>query len=481
MQGRYSSRSGTSSPSRLALVGRAAALLTPTLLLTGANMRASGTNAIVLLVGAGFQLVVCLLSFLSSRNWRQPLGPSVITLYLIALCWMFWADDLSDWYTHMAKAVLLAVPVAIFAWQTLTDSGAPAIRRAHLLTERLTARRDWPEPLAKCAKLPEVKALRDALHIDAAPALALLSDKRPQVRLAALAALEFRKDWRPGQPELVLQKAREATDPVLRCAAVTALANVDDRALVEYVAEFLRDPNPEVRRATAEALLWDTERRWSWIRHPIRRLLSDPLYQGDGPLWFEGQPLTPEAIRDLNSWTSEKGVLSVRAAQTLTAHYSRVLGEGADEDLVKTLRTQLGSLSTPAVLRLELARLLQANQELDAATLDKLLAGSNPASLRLIAIETLLNDPRDPRHKEAVSALRDLARLPNREIALAAADLVQRRLGVDLGMAVGQPLPSVNSRQAAEITRRVMFWSNQPEPESQPQAAAAGDQQTRPA
>jgi HEAT repeat protein len=430
--------------------------------MTVASLRATGNNAAMLSLGTAFQVIVCGLSFLTTRNWRQPVGPSIITLYLIALCWMWWADDPTDWYTYLARSVLLAVPVAIFGWQTLMDSGAPAIRRAQLLTDRLTRRRDWPD-LAACAKLPEVKALREAIYLDAAPALALLGDKRPQVRLAALAALEFRKNWKPGQPELVLKMAREARDPALRCAAVTALANVDDRTLVEHVAEFLRDSGPEVRRAAAEALLWDSERRWSWIRHSIRRMLADPLYELDGPLWYEGQPLTLEALKDLNSWASEKGVLSVRAAQTLAVHYSRMLAEGAEETLPEALREQLASPHTPAVLRLELARLLQSAQELDPETVDKLMAASNPASLRLIAIETLLGDPEDPRKKEAVSSLRELARLPNREIALAAADLVQRRLGVDLGLAVGQPLPSVNSRQAAEITRRVMFWATQPD------------------
>jgi HEAT repeat protein len=462
MLGRTFSRGGSSSPSQLALFGRASTLLLPTLIMAVAAMRASGSTALVLWMGTAFQVIVCTLSFLTTRTWRQPISPSIITLYLIALCWLWYAEDQNDWYTYLAKALLLAVPVAIFAWQTLYDSGAPAIRRARLLTDRLQRRRDWPA-LAACAKLPEVKALRAALHIDASPALALLSDRRPQVRLAALAALEFRKEWRPGQPELILQHARECTDPLLRCAALAALANVDDRALVDHVAEFLRDPVAEVRHAAAEALLWDTERRWPWIRHHVRRLLADPLYQHDGALWHDGEPFTPEAIKDLNSWASEKGVLSVRASQTLAAHYSRALGEGADEALVPALRSQLAAVRTPAILRLEIARLLQTNQELDPATVDTLLLSSNPASLRLIAIETLLGHADDPRQKQAVGALRELARLPNREIALAAADLVQRRLGVDLGLAVGQPLPTVNSRQAAEITRRVMFWANQPE------------------
>ena len=45
----------------------------------------------------------------------------------------------------------------------------------------------------------------------------------------------------------------------------------------------------------------------------------------------------------------------------------------------------------------------------------------------------------------------------------ASAAVVQRCLSVDLGLAIGQPLPAVNSRQAAEVTRRVMVWAAQVE------------------
>ena len=41
------------------------------------------------------------------------------------------------------------------------------------------------------------------------------------------------------------------------------------------------------------------------------------------------------------------------------------------------------------------------------------------------------------------------------------ADIVQRRLGVDLGLPASQPLPPVQSRQAADVTRRVMAWAAQ--------------------
>jgi hypothetical protein len=80
----------------------------------------------------------------------------------------------------------------------------------------------------------------------------------------------------------------------------------------------------------------------------------------------------------------------------------------------------------------------------------------------LIAVELLLAEhPDTPPATAALGALRDLARLPNREIALATAEVIQRRLGVDLGLGVGQPLPPVHSRQAADITRRVMVWASQ--------------------
>jgi hypothetical protein len=354
------------------------------------------------------------------------------------------------------------VPIIMFAYQTLTDSGAPEIRRARLLAERLASRKEWPADLAACRALPEVKALRAALAVEAAPALALLHHPRTEVRVAALAALEFRKEWRMGQAELVLQAAQHAEQPVVRAAAVSALANVDDRGLVEAVAQFLSDPSVEVRRAATESLLWDTERRWGWIRYVVRRVLADPLYQSDGALCHNSELLTAEAVSDLTAWCAEKGVLAVRAALTLGVHYNRALAERPDEAPLKELRRQLADPHTPAVLRIELGRLLQHHQELDEPLLERLLDSANPAPLRLTAAETLLAEHADgPLHGAAAAALRDLARLPNREIALATADVIQRRLGVDLGMGLGQPLPAVHSRQAAEVTRRVMRWAVQ--------------------
>ncbi len=110
--------------------------------------------------------------------------------------------------------------------------------------------------------------------------------------------------------------------------------------------------------------------------------------------------------------------------------------------MCKRLAQELANPHTPAVWRLELGRLLQNFQEIDPPLLDKLLEPSNPASLRLIAAECILGERVEgPNRAKALSALRDLARLPNREIALATANVIQRRLGVDLGMGLSQPLP----------------------------------------
>src|SRR5439155_15954074 len=88
-----------------------------------------------------------------------------------------------------------------------------------------------------------------------------------------------------------------------------------------------------------------------------------------------------------------------------------------------------------------------------------LLDPANPAPLRLIAAEALLAEGAES--AEALSALRELARLPNREIALATADVVQRRLKAELGLVAGQPLPPLHSRQATEVSRRVRSWASQ--------------------
>lgn len=441
-------------------------LLLPALLMFVASLRCWDQKPWILWGGLAFQLVICALSFGSRRSWKQPIGPSIITLYLTALAWLWFGDPVTDWLNHLTKGILIGMPVLVFCYQTLIESRAPEIRRANLLAHRLAERQDWPAELAQCRILPEVKAFRAALTCDAAPALALLQHARLEVRVAALAALEFRKDWRPGQAEHVLQFGQRAEQPAARAAAVLALANLEDRQMLETLAQFFHDPSPEVRRAAIDALLWDCERRWSWIRYAVRRTLSDPMFKDDGPIVPEGQTLTHEVVQDMTAWCAEKGLISARAAETLATHYHRLLSEQSNPKILETIRRQVADPQTPALLRLELGKLMQIHQELDAQILEQLLDPKTPTTLRLIASETILSLEIDHLlHDLAVSTLKDLSRLPNREIALGAADVVQRRLGVDLGIGLGQPLPAVATRQATEIIRRLSAWASQGEEE----------------
>jgi hypothetical protein len=447
---------------------RLGVLLLPACLLLWGSLRTPiGQFNFLLWLGAVLQIVLAYLSLRSQGGSTYPASSRVITLvvalYVIALAWLWLGatrnvlnETQSDWYLHFAQAILLVVPVVVFGVQTIGASRNVALHQAYVLARRLAQRAEWPAELADCRTLPEVKALRDVLHQDARPALALLNHPRPQVRVAALAALEFHRDWKPGEAEKVLRVAQLTDDPVPRAVAVTALGNLTDRVLVELLAEFLRDPSREVRRAATEALLWDTGRRWSWLRPGVRAALADPFLHTDGPLWHDGAVLSREAVRDLTAWTAERGQLASRAAQMLGVHYARSLGEEPDPVLVAELRRQLADPQTPSVLRLELARLLLNRGVVDRSLLERLLDPANPVPLRLQAADALLAEEA---HPEAVASLRDIARVSNREIALATAQVLQRRLGLDMGLALSEPVPSVLSRRAAEIMRHVMNWA----------------------
>jgi hypothetical protein len=461
---RHATKTGRPRVIPLVRVGRIGLLLLPLVLLLIAGHRIGGTEGLVLGLGALFQALGCSLALWTRGMGREPVGPALIMLYVVALGWLLMGTSRgSDWFLHFTQATLLVVPAFTFGLQCLRDSGALTLRRARVLAARLAARRTWPADLMDCRRLPEVKALRESLHIDAAPALALLANRHPAVRVAALAALEFRPNWRPGQPQVVLQLARRAAEQEVRASAINALANVDDRMVVESVAEMMYDPAPLVRQTAVEALLWNSEQRWEWVRHVVHQALSDPITQDDGPLKLDGPPLTAEAVADLHAWSAEKGSLAQRAALTLGVYYGKQLAAGETPELLAGLRQQVLAPATPAPLRLELVQLLRHYNELTNDDLRRLLDPSLPAPVRLIAAETLLGEEDSP---EASAALHDLARLPNREIALSTAEIVQKRLGIDLGLLPGKPLPPVHSRMASDVARRLLVWANQHEVEA---------------
>jgi hypothetical protein len=462
--------------SRVSLFGRVLVLLVPAGLLLLASLRISDPKTQHLLwIGAGVQGVFFLGVLLTGWLFRRLNCTAIIFIYALALAWLWLTQSMTDdWFSPLAQFLLLAIPLGVFAVQSLDNSGAVAARRANILAQRLANRKEWPEALSECANLPEVKAFREALAINAMPAVNLLQDPRPEVQMAALAALEYRQDWRTGQAETVLKFAKRTDESALRAAAVLALGNLEDRSLVEMVAEFLRDSSGRVRQATIEVLFWDCETRWAWIRHAVHQALGDPARAGDGPITWEGPPLPPEALNDLLAWCAEKGPIAHRAAQTLTTYYHRMLNTSADPGLIRTLQQQVGNMQAPPTLRIEMAQVLRGLGELDRELQEQLIGPSNPAPLRLLAAECLLVQEHFP---PAVVALREIARMPNREMSLETANVVQRRLGVDLGLALGQPLPPVQSKAAADVMRRLMQWAANPD---DPDAAGSDPKLQRP-
>src|SRR5262249_10512958 len=73
----------------MAAAVRLTVLLLPSAILLAASLRETGPNKLTLWLGTAFQVAVCFLSTLSRGNWRQPLGPSLITLYLTSLAWLW--------------------------------------------------------------------------------------------------------------------------------------------------------------------------------------------------------------------------------------------------------------------------------------------------------------------------------------------------------------------------------------------------------
>ncbi|MFO0810053.1 MAG: hypothetical protein U0746_15640 [Gemmataceae bacterium] len=138
----------------------------------------------------------------------------------------------------------------------------------------------------------------------------------------------------------------------------------------------------------------------------------------------------------------------------MAAYYAHALSD-RDEALAEKLRQRVLDIHAPTVLRTELATLLIDMKLMVPPDITKLLAPENPAPLRLMAADSLLASGIQT---EAVTCLRNLAKLANREIALAVGQIVQRRMSVDLGIDLQHP-PAPTTRKAAEITRRVMEWA----------------------
>ncbi|MDB5308177.1 MAG: repeat protein [Gemmataceae bacterium] len=431
-------------------------LLIPTAVLGALAYR---LEAAPLAAGAGVQLLFVLVFLQAHPVWRPPVSASVVVLYLIALGWAWLPTrGTADWAVHVGQGVLLLGAVGLVALHDLTRTGAEPLRRANKWSRRITFRSHWPLQLADCRRLPEADALREAVADEPGPALALLSDPRPQVQTAALGALEYRPHWRPGEAELVLRVAKASPEPAVRAAAAYALAGVRPAELIEGLAGFLRDPAPEVRHAAAEALLWDGDARWPSARDAVREALADPKLAADGPLFVGASRLPAAAIADLTMWTAEHTPLAGRAVQTLIEQYQRGLLDADRPELASDLAGQMLAAETPPALRIELAALLRDHHMLGPDLLDRMTNLDQLGPMRLFAAEVMLRaNPNDP---DGVDVLRGLARQPNRELAVQIGGILQNVLGLELGLPGGGQLPAPNSKAAADVARRVLAWAN---------------------
>src|SRR5207302_743681 len=135
--------------------------------------------------------------------------------------------------------------------------------------------------------------------------------------------------------------------------------------LPEVIALRLRDRSPLVRRAAAEVLFWESERRWTWARFGVHEALADPALRDDGPLPLAGVSLPEQALSDLMEWAGEGGAQSVRASVTLAAYYGHALSGAPDADLANDIRRKALDPNAPTVLRMELAQLLLEHRLFD--------------------------------------------------------------------------------------------------------------------
>ena len=444
-------------------------LLLPTAVLGALACR---VETVTLATGAGVQLLFALVFFRAHPVWRPPVSASLGVLYLVALGWAWVPTRGSDdWAAHAAQGILLLGAVGLVALHDLTRTGAEPLRRASKWARRISARRRWPAELVDCRILPEANALRAAIWQEAAPALALLSDPRAQVQVAALGALEYRPYWRPGEAELVLKVARGSPEPVVRASAAYALAGVRNPELIDALGGFLRDSSPMVRNAACEALLWEGDSRWPAAREAVREALADPNLADDGPLFVGATRLPVVAVADLTAWAGEHPPLSGRAVHTLIEQYHRALLDADRPELASELAFQMLAPETPPGLRIELAGLLRDHHMLGPDLLDLLSNPDQPAPMRLFAAEVMLrNNPDDP---DGVDVLRGLARQPNRELAVQIGGILQNVLGLDLGLPDDGQLPAPNSKPAADVARRVQMWANGVNPQELTPAAGS--------
>lgn len=429
------------------------------------SFMAPAESQVWLWAGAGICFLIAVVLFMFGR--RTSIRLSALVVPLAGYLWLVIVKPAGNpLMRSLTESLFILMPLSSIGAFWLVRSGAFMYRHARMMMKKLTQKTDWPANLSECRSVPDVVLFRQTIQFDAGPALDLLDHAHPAVRVAALAALEQRMHWRIGQVERILRLLEGERIPEVRIAAIAALSNVRSRRATEALALLLADPDDGVRKTACQTLFTKAEgrnrdRRWPWMRNAVRHALSSVVLSDAVPLLQEGQLLSDEGVSDFVGWVADRGILGVRAATTLATHFSRLLREDPEatsRELIKLVEDP----HTPAILRIQLARLLSTQYKGDLKLMEKLLFAGNPVPLRQMAAETLLI--RTGRHPEALNTLREIARLGNREIALDTARIVQQCLNIDLGLAVGQTIPHPGSPRAADITRKLLQWAMQSEP-----------------
>ncbi|WP_157369776.1 HEAT repeat domain-containing protein [Zavarzinella formosa] len=454
------SRSGTiqhrlSPLARLSLVS---VLLFPAVLLVSSVLWVRHTQSALPAALIGLGVLMALTSFVIITRWgtsQVMSGKFLLFFYLVAYTALrFIEPDLTSPWFHLVLSLCLLTPVCVFMYRELTATGGN-IRRAKFLLGGIIRREEWPDRYEDIRQIPEIRHLREVLRENPSPALTFLSHPNPKIQAAVLTALEFQPSWRKDQADAVIHRANFTDEPLVRAAAVMALACVSKSRHLACLVPFLSDDSAEVRRAAGIALLWDARTRWNDLRSHIRTALAQPHAGKDGALPCSGTlPVT--AIHDLLMWAGETGTVGKRATQTLLRHCKKTIEEDGSPEAIERMVSMLQDPKVMPSIRVEIAHRLQNTSHLAPEVAVKLLSSNQPTMLRVIAAGAMLSQREDSR---AVDVLRDAARQPNREIALAAAVIIQKFLGVDMGLPMGNELPNPNSRIAAEVTRRVIKWS----------------------
>ena len=317
----------------------------------------------------------------SARFMAHPAPLNYLPYYFLAFgCLWVAAGRQHHWYAYFAQGVMILIPLILVAHDEMRsrsksgrESLAPGWRPG--LTARLARRAIRLSNLARAQSLSRSPGYRCVRSLE------LLKHPRRQIRYAALAALESHHNWEQTEVELVLRMARQDPDEELRCAAILALANVDDRQVVEELAGFMENGSCAVRETVVQSVLhqaggtlvldWPCRQGAHWPSRPARmkttsmascscrcprggRRRSDRLGRGKGAPGSTSVTDSGGLLRAALDNSDENGELAVKIQRAVVSSTCRHRCHRADSRAARPtkLRTSTphGSLPMPPVL-----------------------------------------------------------------------------------------------------------------------------------